>query len=147
MMARLKGLAWRFARFGVVGGSGIVVNQVMLFLGMRVLFASIADEHARLDYALPLAIAVATTYNFFWNRLWTWHERRAKETRGVAIQYTKYVLATLLGSVLQFYLTKYLLKTPLFEGNVQMANLLAIGLVSVVNFTINDRLTFRKAKQ
>lgn len=145
MMQRMKRLAWRFARFGVVGGSGIVVNQVMLFVGMRVLFTSVSDESARLDYALPLAIAVATTYNFFWNRLWTWHERRARDTRGVAIQYGKYVLATLLGSVLQFYLTKYLLTTPLFLGNVQMANLIAIGLVSVVNFAINDRLTFRKA--
>jgi putative flippase GtrA len=145
MMTRLKGLVWRFARFGVVGGSGIVINQLVLFLGMRVLFTSVADEHARLDYALPLAIAVATTYNFFWNRLWTWHERRAKESRGVAVQYSKYVLATLLGSVLQFYLTKYLLTTAFFHGNVQMANLLAIALVSVVNFVINDRLTFRKA--
>ena len=144
MMVRLKGLAWRFARFGVVGGSGIVVNQVMLFVGMNILFVSIASESARLDYALPLAIAVATTYNFFWNRLWTWHERRAKEPRGVAVQYAKYVLATLLGSVLQFYLTKYLLTTSLLAGNVQMANLIAIGLVSVINFTINDRLTFRK---
>jgi dolichol-phosphate mannosyltransferase len=144
MMQRIKRLAWRFARFGVVGGSGIVVNQVMLFLGMHVLFVSIANEQARLDYALPLAIAVATTYNFFWNRLWTWHERRAKETRGVVIQYAKYVLATLLGSVLQFYLTKYLLTTALLAGNIQMANLIAIGLVSVINFTINDRLTFRK---
>jgi dolichol-phosphate mannosyltransferase len=147
MMLRLKKLAWRFARFGVVGGSGIVVNQVVLFVGMQFFFTSIVDAHARLDYALPLAIAVATTYNFFWNRLWTWHERRAKETRGVAMQYVKYVLATLLGSVLQFYLTKYLLTTSFFLGNVQMANLLAIGLVSVLNFLINDRLTFRKVRE
>ena len=137
-------VAWRFARFGVVGGSGIFVNQAVLYAGMEWLFTSISKD-ARLVYALPLAIAVATTYNFFWNRLWTWRERRAVESAGVAKQYTKYVIATLIGSTLQYFLTRYLASDAGFALHYGVANLLAIGAASLVNFVINDRVTFRRA--
>ena len=142
---RLKRLAWRFARFGVVGGSGIFVNQAVLYAGMEWLFTSIAKD-ARLSYALPLAIAIATTYNFFWNRLWTWRERRAVESMGVAAQYTKYVVATLIGSTLQYFLTRYLASEGGFALHYGVANLIAIGVASLVNFVINDRVTFRRVE-
>jgi dolichol-phosphate mannosyltransferase len=143
---RIQKLAWRFARFGVVGGSGIFVNQAMLYAGMEWLFVSIAKD-ARLSYALPLAIAIATTYNFFWNRLWTWRERRAVETAGVAKQYAKYVGATLIGSSLQYVLTRYLASDVGFALHYGVANLVAIAIASVVNFLINDRITFRKVAE
>lgn len=142
---RIKKLAWRFARFGVVGGSGIFVNQAVLYAGMEWLFTSVAKE-GRLSYALPLAIAVATTYNFFWNRLWTWRERRAVESAGVAKQYAKYVAATLVGSSLQYVLTRYLASEAGFALHYGVANLAAIAIASVVNFLINDRLTFRRVE-
>ena len=140
---RLKRLASRFVRFGVVGGSGIFVNQAVLYAGMEWLFTSIAKD-MRLNYALPLAIAIATTYNFFWNRLWTWRERRAVESMGVAAQYTKYVVATLIGSTLQYFLTRYLASEGGFALHYGVANLIAIGVASWVNFVIHDRVTFSK---
>ena len=143
---RLKRLVWRFARFGVVGGSGIFVNQAVLYAGMEWLFVNIAKD-ARLGYALPLAIAIATTYNFFWNRLWTWRERRAVESVGVAKQYAKYVVATLIGSTLQYFLTRYLASEDSFALHYGVANLIAIGVASLVNFVINDRVTFRKVSE
>jgi putative flippase GtrA len=146
MMQRLKRLALRFVRFGVVGGSGIFVNQAVLYAGMEWLFTGIAKD-ARLGYALPLAIAVATTYNFFWNRLWTWRERRAIESTGIATQYTKYVLATLIGSTLQYFLTRYLASDASFALHYGVANLMAIAVASLVNFVINDRVTFRKVSE
>jgi len=146
ILQRLKRLVWRFARFGVVGGSGIFVNQAVLYAGMEWLFVSVAKE-ARLGYALPLAIAIATTYNFFWNRLWTWRERRAVESAGVAKQYAKYVAATLIGSSLQYVLTRYLANDVGFALHYGVANLIAIGIASLVNFVINDRVTFRKVSE
>jgi putative flippase GtrA len=107
---------------------------------------SIAKE-GRLSYALPLAIAVATTYNFFWNRLWTWRERRAVESIGVLSQYAKYVTATLVGSTLQYFLTRYLASDGGFALHYGIANLIAIGIASLVNFVINDRVTFRKVSE
>jgi putative flippase GtrA len=143
MMARIKKLAWRFARFGVVGGSGIFVNQAVLYAGMEWLFVSIAKD-ARLAYALPLAIAIATTYNFFWNRLWTWRERRGTDAKAISSQFFKYVAATLIGSSIQYVLTRYLASDAGFALHYGVANLVAIAIASVVNFLINDRITFRK---
>ncbi len=136
-------VAWRFTRFGVVGGSGIFVNQAVLYAGMEWLFVNVAKD-ARLAYALPLAISVATTYNFFWNRLWTWRERRATESAGVAAQYAKYVVATLIGSTIQYFLTRYLASDGGFALHYGVANLIAIAVASLVNFVINDRVTFRR---
>lgn len=143
LMQRLKRLVIRFMRFGLVGGSGIFVNQAVLYAGMEWLFIGI-DKEARLGYALPLAIAVATTYNFLWNRLWTWRERRAVDGAGVAAQYAKYVIATLVGSTLQYGLTRYLADPSGWGLHYGVANLIAIGVASLVNFAMNDRMTFRK---
>jgi dolichol-phosphate mannosyltransferase len=110
---------------------------------MEWLFAGVA-KGARLDYALPLAIAIATTYNFFWNRLWTWRERRDQDAKGISAQFLKYVGATLIGSSLQYVLTRYLASDTGFALHYGIANLLAIGMASIVNFLINDRITFRK---
>ncbi len=139
-------LAWRFARFGVVGGSGIFVNQAVLYAGMEWLFVSIAKD-ARLGYALPLAIALATTYNFFWNRLWTWRERRGTDAKAISAQFFKYVAATLIGSSLQYVLTRYLASEAGFALHYGVANLIAIAMASLVNFLINDRITFRKVAE
>jgi putative flippase GtrA len=146
LVQRVKRLAVRFARFGMVGGSGMFVNQAVLYAGMEWLFTSIAKD-ARLSYALPLAIAIATTYNFFWNRLWTWRERRAARPTGVAAQYAKYVVATLIGSTLQYFLTRYLASNGGFALHYGVANLIAIGIASGVNFVINDRVTFRRVDE
>lgn len=139
-------LAMRFARFGVVGGSGIFVNQAVLYAGMEWLFASVAKD-ARLSYALPLAIAIATTYNFFWNRLWTWRERRATDSKTISVQFVKYVAATLIGSSLQYVLTRYLASDAGFALHYGVANLVAIAIASGVNFLINDRFTFRTVSE
>jgi putative flippase GtrA len=139
-------LAMRFARFGVVGGSGIFVNQAVLYAGMEWLFASIAKD-MRLGYALPLAIAIATIYNFFWNRLWTWRERRATDSKTISMQFVKYVAATLIGSSLQYVLTRYLASDAGFALHYGVANLVAIAIASGVNFLINDRFTFRTVSE
>jgi dolichol-phosphate mannosyltransferase len=138
-------LAWRFARFGVVGGSGIFVNQAVLYAGMEWLFTGI-DKESRLGYVLPLAIAVATTYNFILNRLWTWREHRGTDSQTVFSQYVKYVGATLVGGTLQYVLTRWLASPEGFSLHYGVANLVAIALASIVNFLFHDRLTFRKVR-
>ncbi len=143
MKLRLKRLALRFIRFGIVGGSGIFVNQAVLYAGMERLFVGVPLGE-RLSYALPLAIAIATTYNFFWNRLWTWRERRGLDAKTTSAQFFKYVAATLIGSSIQYVLTRYLASADGFALHYGLANLLAIGIASLVNFLINDRVTFRK---
>jgi dolichol-phosphate mannosyltransferase len=55
---------WQLAKFGIVGGSGYLIN-----LAVFALLASVFDIH-HLAAAVG-AFLVAVSNNFFWNRHWT----------------------------------------------------------------------------
>lgn len=55
---------WQLAKFGIVGGSGYLINLVVFAL-----LASVLDVH-HLAAAVG-AFLVAVSNNFFWNRHWT----------------------------------------------------------------------------
>ncbi len=141
----------RYAKFGIVGASGTVVNMVVLYLAQKVLFSSIAAPRDRLYISLALAIFIATINNFSWNRLWTWADRQAPATATMSTisnrtstpstlaLFAKYLLASWLGIALQYGLTLWLARYI----DYRYANLLAIVLASVSNFIANDRWTFK----
>jgi dolichol-phosphate mannosyltransferase len=132
-------LSWRFLKFGTIGASGTVVNQVLLYLGQEWLFRAIAQPKTRLDCSLSLAILVATINNFSWNRVWTWRDRPRRPGSPLIAQFGQYALACWVGIVLQFVLTKLLV----LYLNYLIANLIAIVCASVCNFIVNDVWTFR----
>ena len=135
----------RFVKFGMVGASGTVVNQVVLFLAHRYLFAAL--EATGKPYAsLALAIALATINNFTWNRLWTWADRGTglPPTSGnLLMQLARYALASWFGIALQYVLTLWLSSYI----DMLLANLISILIASVSNYLANDRWTFRRRAQ
>lgn len=133
-------LRWRFIKFGLVGGSGTVINIAVLYLAQEYLLRGIADFHTRLNYSIALAITVATISNFYWNRRLTWRDRTRNTPQPALRLFVKYVMAAALSIVIQSLLTKWL------AGYLHyiVANLMAIVLASVVNFVANDKLTFRR---
>lgn len=62
--ARRPASWWQLAKFGIVGGSGYLVNLVVF----AVLANSFGVHHA---LAAIGAFCVAVTNNFLWNRYWT----------------------------------------------------------------------------
>jgi putative flippase GtrA len=144
----LAALAWalrlRYARFGLVGAAGTVVNMLVLALAQEWVFRAIQPDRARLYVSLAAAILVATIHNFSWNRLWTWADRQQQAaSRGEAMpwgsQFLRYALASWLGIGLQYALTLWLAHAM----HYLLANLLAIVIASISNFIANDRWTFR----
>ena len=133
-------MRWRFIKFGLVGGSGTVINIVVLYLAQEHLLRGIADFHARLNYSIALAITLATISNFYWNRRLTWRDRTRNTPQPALRLFVKYVMAAALSIVIQSLLTKWL---ALYLHYI-VANLIAIVLASVVNFIANDKLTFRR---
>ena len=133
---------WRFFRFAVVGSSGTVVNLCVLYAAQEWLFAAVTPPVLRLNLSLGLAIAVATINNFWWNRVWTWHDRRVHVTTALPLQFGQYALATWLGTFLQFTLTNLLA----VRFHYLIANLVAIAVASVCNFLANDAWTFGRIK-
>ena len=133
-------LRWRFIKFGMVGGSGTVINIAVLYLAQEHLLQGIADFHLRLNYSIALAITVATINNFYWNRRLTWRDRTRIAPQPALRLFAKYVMAAALSIVVQSLLTKWLA----LYLHYLVANLISIALASVVNFVANDRLTFRR---
>lgn len=139
--ARLQPMVrWRFIKFGAVGASGTVINVVVLYLAQEFLLRQIVDFHTRLNYAIAMAITVATISNFYWNRRLTWRDRAHESRHSTLFLFAKYVLAAALAIAVQSVLTKWLATYI----HYLLANLVAIGMASVVSFVANDRMTFRR---
>ena len=138
-------LQFRYAKFGIVGASGTVVNQAVLYLCQEFLLRSIDPARERLYISLALAMAVATVNNFCWNRLWTWADIRANAKQAglepsLIGLFMRYTMASWFGIALQYGLTLWLAHFM----HYQLASLLSIVLASISNFVANDRWTFRR---
>lgn len=132
----------RFIKFGIVGASGVVVNLTVLYVGQEYLFTEVAQQTLRLNLSLALAIFIATISNFFWNRRWTWHDRKEHRTVPVVVQFGQYALACWVGIVVQIGLTNLF---ALFLYYM-LANLIAVVIASLFNFVANDFWTFGRMK-
>lgn len=128
----------RFLRFGVVGGSGVVVNMTALWL-----------LHVQLGYNLGrssvAAISLAILNNFLWNNFWTFGARGVQAWRvaqfvvvslaGMAINVAVLHLLVGAGLALSPTLTEEQLALP--------ANLVGILVATTWNFFANSRWTWR----
>jgi dolichol-phosphate mannosyltransferase len=132
----------RFIKFGIVGASGVVVNLAVLYVGQEYLFTEVAQQTLRLNLSLALAIFVATISNFFWNRRWTWLDRKQHRSVPVLIQFGQYSFACWVGIAVQFGLTNLF---ALFL-HYMLANLIAVVIASLFNFVANDFWTFGRLK-
>jgi len=146
-LARLLILGWgqrrRFLKFCIVGASGVVVNQGMLYLAQEYLFTAIHPPGTRLNASLTLAILCAGINNFYWNRRWTWGDlRHYYSSKPLLVQFGQYALAVWLGVVVQVVVTKVLVVWV----HYLFANLVAIGLGSVLNFATNNIWTFGRMR-
>jgi putative flippase GtrA len=131
-------LRQRFLKFGTVGGSGVLINMGLLYLGQEFLFAAIEPPSMRLNVSVGLAILCATVNNFSWNRLWTWEDRNHANEKPLLIQFGQYALANMVGIFLQVAFTKILAAYI----HYLLANLTAIAIAGIFNFMINDVWTF-----
>lgn len=133
----------RFIRFGTVGASGVVVNLGVLYLSQEFLFVAISSPDMRLNVSLAMAIFCATANNFYWNRRWTWSDRKHHHRdKHLILHFGQYALACWVGIVVQVILTKLFVVFMYYL----IANALAIVLASVFNFLVNNFWTFRSHK-
>ncbi len=132
----------RFLKFGTVGASGVLINLGLLYYAQEHIFTAIQQPTMRLNLSLALAIFFATLNNFFWNRLWTWADRKQHYDRPMLTQFGQYTLACWLSIALQAVFTNML--APHFYYLI--ANLIAVMLTSVLNFVLNDIWTFGRLK-
>ena len=124
----------RFLKFAVVGGSGFLVNEGLLWmcrdgLGMATRLAAI------------LAIIISIFTNFLLNNYWTWSDHRGQAPFFVRLG--RYYLAASVAAVLNYGLFE------LFWAVLNMHHLIAagaaIGCSMLLNFVVQSKWTFRRA--
>lgn len=128
----------RFIRFGLVGLSGVFVDMAVLYL---------LSDPTTLGWGLTrskiIASEVAILNNFLWNDRWTFGDISSQQSGwGKRLKrFLKFNLICLAGVVLNVLLLNGLYN--LLGINRYLANLLAIAVVTVWNFWVNLKLSWR----
>ena len=125
-----------WVKFNAVGLIGIGVQLIMLTLlktglGMNYLGATV------------IAVETAVLHNFVWHERWTWVEQTRGNTSGVFGRLLRFHLANGLISIAGNLLLMWVFVSQL-HLHYFLANILAIGTCSIVNFLASDRLVFRR---
>ncbi|MEB3181672.1 MAG: glycosyltransferase [Nostocaceae cyanobacterium] len=126
----------RFIRFGLVGFSGVFVDLAVFhilrhFLGVGLTRSTI------------ISAEVAIVNNFLWNDTWTFGDisKRQKGKRQRLKRLLKFQLICLAGVILQTLIVNLLFN--ILGVNQYLAKLIAIAAVTVWNFWINLKLSWR----
>ena len=124
-------VAHRFARFSVVGAGGILVQTVTLAVLLRV-----AGMHYLM--ATALAVEASVLHNFVWHSRWTWADRLQTNSPLTLLRFNATNgMTSLIGNLLVMFILVSLLKL-----NPHAANLITIGICSLANFALADRVVF-----
>lgn len=134
---KLEGAALgRMIRFGIVGASGIVVNQGLLMLlhgtlGLPLLLSS------------PVAIETSILTNFILNSRWTWKIDLGRSLRSWVRKAVQYHAATVL-SAFAGNIVVLMGLVHLFGVDYRLANLAGIAVGSGLNYVAGEFWVFRK---
>jgi len=125
----------RFIKFGIVGGSGLVVNTSFLWL-----FTEIFGFYYLISSVF--AISIAMINNFIWNDLWTWRGKGEPGTRAFFIRLLKFCLVASLAGYggnlgVLWILTHY------FHMHYMISNLFGMAVGTFINYFLNHYWTFK----
>lgn len=138
-LLRLRLARWpmgRFLRFGVVGFSGVFVDMGVFYV-LRTLLGF------GLTRSAIVSSEVAIISNFLWNDLWTFGDisKRQPGKRKRFKRLLKFNAICLMGLILNVLLVNLLFNV--FGINEYLAKLIAIATVTLWNFWINLKLSWR----
>lgn len=119
----------KFLKFGIVGGSGVVVDFFFTWL---------CKEKFKVHkyIANTIGFAIAATTNWFFNRIWTFHSTNADVLR----EYSDFLIVSLIGLAINSAALWFF--TDKLKFNFYLSKLFAIGVTTVWNFFANYLYTF-----
>ena len=132
----------RVIRFGVVGGSGVIVNEGFAGLSKYVFLLGIADAGLRAQVAILIGIAVSIFTNFVLNDLWTWGDRPKNGRRHWCKRLGLYYSFATIAATVQFLVASSL-HVWFTDWPFLLANLVGIAAGVVINYEVNNRITFK----
>jgi putative flippase GtrA len=127
----------RFAKFGVVGAVGSVIDVGILNLMVLVFNWSLLAANT-------LSFSCAVLSNFIWNRLWTFPESRERDLRTQLIQFAVVsVIGLVINNGVLLLVRSVLCRFIPAPFDYNLAKLIAIGVVWFWNFGANRFWTYR----
>lgn len=148
-----------FAKFMIVGASGVIVNLVVYTLLLTVFKL----HHIT---AATISFLFAVTNNFYWNFIWTFQGRA--EHKSIRRKYIQFFIVSFINFLVNLAILELIVRNFIFVTNslsylninLQTFNLLvtkynldkiiaqffAIGIASTLNFIGNYKITFRNKK-
>jgi dolichol-phosphate mannosyltransferase len=144
---------WRFVKFCLVGGSGVLVNLAVVWLANDVLFAALGVWW-RTSLAYLAGIVVSIFTNFLLNDAWTWKDRRHGGAAAWLARMGKYYAVSAVAAVLQYVtsLGATALAAWLLTGSLRaevaiwykwLAVMAGVAVGTLVNFAVNHLWTYR----
>jgi putative flippase GtrA len=139
-------------KFCLVGGSGVVVNLAVVWLGNEIVLTSLS-EWWRTSASYLVAILVSILTNFLLNDGWTWKDRRGTGASQWFSRLSKYYAVSAIAAVLQYgtslaftALCAWLL-TGSASGAVAiwykwLAVIAGVAVGTLVNFAVNHFWTY-----
>jgi putative flippase GtrA len=128
----------RWLKFNFVGGIGIGVQLAALTL---------LRSGLRLDYLLAtgLAVEAAVVHNFLWHERFTWRDRPSAHIGQSLKRFIKFNASNGAVSIIGNLLIMRTLVGG-FQMNFVAANLVAVGVCSLANFLLSDRVVFERGE-
>ena len=121
-------------KFAVVGASGVIINMAV--------FMYLTSLQANYLVAAFCSFMAAVTSNFIWNLLWTFKGRGNEKS--LHRKYISFIVISLLNLGVNLGILRLLVES--FYLDEKLAQLLAIAVVSVLNFSLNYLITFSESK-
>jgi dolichol-phosphate mannosyltransferase len=133
-LMRRRGELVRFAKFCLVGSSGVLVNEGLLWM---------LRQFAGLPLTLASAISIETSIvsNFTFNNYFTFRDRRLHGAKSFLARLLKFNLVSLAG--LGLNMGVLLLLTHVFGIHYLLSNLCGIAVATLWNYSVNTLFTWK----
>jgi dolichol-phosphate mannosyltransferase len=129
-----KGEDIRFIKFLLVGASGIIVNEGLLFILKELIKLT-------LPFASAIAIEASIISNFMLNDTITFRDRRTAGAKSFFSRLAKFNVVSLAGAAINYSAT--LLLTQVFGIHYLISNLIGIVIATMVNYLVNNWWTWK----
>lgn len=129
----MRKLIAQFAKFGVVGGLGVVINLAVFNLLLFTVFDSKRIHEGPL-FANIIATVVAIAFNWVGNRYWTFREHRGKQLLREAIEFTIVSLGGLLIGLGCLWVSHYVLGYDSKLADNIASNVVGLALGTIFRF-------------
>ena len=131
----------KVGRYYTVGISGLIINYFISYL----LANDVANSIRLLSNvwyleASIIGAAISFTSNFFFNKYWTFEDRRF-DVRSTAKQYVSFIGMSAVGLIIQIALLYYMVENLV---PYRISLIVAIAVATTINFILNKKFTFKE---